>query len=138
MVLNDGKDEAGDTSQTNNADKQQSNVAHLDIDIMSRFGFRPLMIECGFFDNTKPQETASQVSKGISTALAQANKNNHKKLSGTIEALHDGKIWHVGTVIKSRGKEFYIEQIETRWNYGQAHTRKFFVTRGGNTVNTAN
>ena len=138
MLVNDGQGDAGDTSQQNNADKQQNNVACLDKDLMSRFGFRPLIVECGFFDNTQPQETASQVSKDISTALAQANKNNHEKLSGTIEALHDGKIWHVGTVIKSHGKEFYIEQIETRWNYGQAHTRKFFVTRGGNTVNTAN
>ena len=138
MLVNDGQDDAGDTSKKNNADKQQNNVACLDKDLMSRFGFRPLIVECSFFDNTQPQETASQVSKDISTALAQANKNNHEKLSGTIEALHDGKIWHVGTVIKSRGKEFYIEQIETRWNYGQAHTRKFFVTRGGNTVNTAN
>lgn len=138
MLVNDGQDDAGDTSKKNNADKQQNNVACLDKDLMSRFGFRPLIVECGFFDNTQPQETASQVSKDISTALAQANKNNHKKLSGTIEALHDGKIWNVGTVIKSRGKEFYIEQIEAQWHYGQAHMRKFFVTRGGNTVNTAN
>lgn len=137
MLLNDGQDDAGDTSKENNADKQQSNVAYLDKDVMSRFGYRPLIVELGFFDNAQSQETASQVSQNISNALAKANKNNHKKLSGTIEALHDGEIWNVGTVIKSRGKAFYIEQIDTSWSYGQAHTRRFYVTRGGSKVNTA-
>lgn len=137
MLLNDGQDDAGDTSKENNADKQQSNVAYLDKDVMSRFGYRPLIVELGFFDNAQSQETASQVSQNISNALAKANKNNHKKLSGTIEALHDSEIWNVGTVIKSRGKAFYIEQIDTSWSYGQAHTRRFYVTRGGSKVNTA-
>ena len=75
--------------------------------------------------------------KNIASSLLNANKDNHKKLSGTIETLHDGSVWHVGTVIKSENKEYYIEQIDTSWSYGQAHTRRFYVTRGGSKVNTA-
>lgn len=133
QVRMDDTKEPGENPDKNDADKQIENAINIDSDAMARFGYRPLIVECGFFDNT--QFADMQKIEDIAKNLLNANKNNHKKLSGTIDALHDSTKWDIGTVIKCQDIEFYIEQIENHWNYGQAHTRKFFVTRGGKTVN---
>lgn len=135
QVEMDGSKEPGETADEDNAGKMQKDITNIDKDMMARFGYRPLIVECGFFDHTKTTDNAIEISRSITTALQNANKDNHKKLSGTIDALHDGKRWNVGTVVKCENKEFYIEEIENRWSYGQAHTRRFYVTRGGNAVN---
>ena len=130
-----GSGDAGENADQNNNDKQITGIVNIDNAAMARFGYRPLIVELGFFDNT--QAINDEMLKNIASSLLNANKDNHKKLSGTIETLHDGSVWHVGTVIKSENKEYYIEQIDTSWSYGQAHTRRFYVTRGGSKVNTA-
>lgn len=137
QVEMDGKKESGEKTDEDDSGKMQKDLTNIDTEMMSRFGYRPLIVECGFFDNTRTIDDAINISKSMTKALQDANKNNHKKFSGTIDTLHDGKRWNVGTAIKCLNKEFYIEQIDTSWSYGQAHTRKFYVTRGGNTVNKA-
>ena len=135
QVLMNGSGDAGENADQNNNDKQITGIVNIDNAAMARFGYRPLIVELGFFDNT--QAINDEMLKNIASSLLNANKDNHKKLSGIIETLHDGSVWHVGTVIKSENKEYYIEQIDTSWSYGQAHTRRFYVTRGGSKVNTA-
>ena len=101
----------------------------------NKFGYRPLSVELSFLkrdgvDVNKLQKSLNKVGE----LLESWHKNNDTFLSGSISMISyedsDMKYPVIGGRLEIMGGEFYIDEIQRKWVYGNSPTSEIKVLRG--------
>jgi hypothetical protein len=110
----------------------------LDVDDIrwKKYGYRPMFVELSFLKRDEIESNAIKNSLGkIGKLLKDWYSNNDRFLSGVISAISyedkDAKYPSIGCRLEFLGGEFYIDEIQRRWNYGTSPTSEIKVIRGG-------
>jgi hypothetical protein len=98
------------------------------------YSFRPMSILFRFF-NRKSENSTDQVLKRMAETLYNWYHINDELLNGTISliSIDDAAVMKyptIGTKLSFLGGEFYIEETERSWKYGDSPRTKLTVTRG--------
>ncbi len=102
----------------------------------TKYGYRPLMTDIKFMkrDGEKGDGIPGAL-KEISGRMKEWYSKNDEFLSGTISlvSIDDKDVMKypvVGSKVGFLGGEFYVEQIERKWSYGDSPRTSLKVTRG--------
>jgi hypothetical protein len=108
----------------------------VDDELWKKYGYRPLNVEMSFLkrDEIQPNDIEGAL-KRIGQLLYDWYVNNERFLSGVISVISyeddTMKYPSIGGRLAMLGGEFYIDQIQRRWTYGQSPTSEIQVLRGG-------
>lgn len=103
-----------------------------------RYGYRPLVISVKYLNRDAADTKTGDVATALHAAAEKAAnwyKNNDTMLSGSISLISiDDKNYMtypvVGNKVSFLGGEFYVEQVERKWAYGDSPRTSLKVTRG--------
>lgn len=101
----------------------------------NKFGYRPLSVELSFLkrDNIEVNDLQKSLNK-IGELLESWHKNNDSFLCGSISVISyedsDMEYPVIGERLGIMGGEFYIDEIQRKWIYGNSPTSEIKVLRG--------
>jgi hypothetical protein len=108
----------------------------IDEERWKKYGYRPLSVELSFLkrDEIQPNNVESSLVE-IGKLLESWYKDNDRFLSGVISVIsyEDASIKYpvVGGRLEILEGEFYIDEVQRKWTYGNSPTSEIKVIRGG-------
>jgi hypothetical protein len=108
----------------------------VDEELWKKYGYRPLSVELSFLKRSdiQPNDIESALTE-TANLLHEWHRHNERFLSGVISVIsyEDDAMKYpsIGGRLAMLGGEFYIDQIQRRWTYGQSPTSEINVSRGG-------
>lgn len=123
-----------DTNQTLALDSYEHTRAS-DKDKWPKYGFRPMEITFRFFNRASTDTSTEKVLEKAAKTLYNWYHANDEFLNGSISliSIDDTAVMEypkIGDKLSFIGGEFYVEETERSWKYGDSPRTKLTVTRG--------